>query len=215
MKRGTTSGQSANPYFKIPLGICYSIFRDCIIIDRSSEMSPGRIILKDVSTPSFLPVSAEDRNSLSHDLKRPLRLFLVEDNPADAMLVEIGLENTRAAYTLEVAKDGAEAIEFLLQMGRDGGCSRPDLILLDLNLPRVTGQDVLRMIKGDPNLQAIPVIVLSSSSEQSDVVTAYRCGANSYLQKRASIEETFDLMGTLRHYWLDFAVLPAAAESRV
>jgi two-component system, chemotaxis family, response regulator Rcp1 len=142
-------------------------------------------------------------------------LFLVEDNPADAMLVEIGLENTRAAYTLEVAKDGAEAIEFLLQMGKDRGCSRPDLILLDLNLPRVTGQEVLRMIKGDPNLQAIPVIVLSSSSEQSDVVTAYRCGANSYLQKRASIEETFDLMGTLRHYWLDFAVLPAAAESRV
>ena len=164
-----------------------------------------------MSTSSFSPISMEDKNRLSRDLKRPLRLFLVEDNPADAMLVEIGLENTQAAYVLEVAKDGAEAIEFLLQMDKNHACTRPDLILLDLNLPRVTGQDVLRTIKADPNLQAIPVIVLSSSSEQSDVIAAYRSGANSYLQKRASIEETFDLMGTLRHYWLDFAVLPGTA----
>ena len=146
---------------------------------------------------------------MSRDLNRPLRLLLVEDNPADAMLVEIGLENTQAPYKLEVAKDGAEAIELLLQIDRDSVSARPDLILLDLNLPKVTGHDVLLMIKAHPNLQAIPVIVLSSSSAQSDIITAYRHGANSYLRKRASIEETFDLMGTLHHYWRDFALLPA------
>jgi CheY-like chemotaxis protein len=150
----------------------------------------------------------EDRNNLSRDLSRPLRLLLVEDNPADAMLVEIGLESTEAAYTLEVAKDGAEAIELLLRIGQNG-ISAPDLILLDLNLPKVTGQEVLLMIKAQPSLQAIPVIVLSSSSEQSDIMAAYRHGASSYLRKRGSIDETFDLMGTLRHYWVDFALLPA------
>ena len=151
----------------------------------------------------------EDREQLSRDTNRPLRLLLVEDNPADAMLVEVGLESTEAAYTLEVAKDGAEAIELLKQIGQNDISAHPDLILLDLNLPKVTGQEVLLMIKAHPSLQAIPVIVLSSSSEQSDVMAAYRHGASSYLRKRASIDETFDLMGTLRHYWVDFALLPA------
>lgn len=142
---------------------------------------------------------------------RLLRLLLVEDNPADATLVEVGLENARARFKLDIAVDGAQAIERLLLLDQTGASAYPDLILLDLNLPRMTGHDVLQTIKAHPGLRRIPVVILTSSRNASDIRAAYMNGASSYLQKPDSIEDTFDLMGTLHHYWADYTLFPADA----
>jgi CheY-like chemotaxis protein len=105
--------------------------------------------------------------------------------------------------------NGEEAIQFLWPEGRPNAFQRPDLILLDLNLPRLNGQEVLQRLKQDQELCIIPVVILTSSRFPSDILAAYRHGANSYLPKPASLDEAFDLVRTLEHYWLDLALLPA------
>ena len=142
-----------------------------------------------------------------HRLHRAPNVLLVEDNPADAMLMETALSEVNQC-SLHLACDGEEAIQYLLK--KDAGLTgRPDLILLDLNLPRVHGHEVLRIIKSDDDLKTIPVVILTSSRAQSDITGAYRSGANSYLEKPADLEATYDLARTIHHYWLDLSLLPA------
>jgi chemotaxis family two-component system response regulator Rcp1 len=141
---------------------------------------------------------------LYRELHRPIHLLLVEDNPADAKLLEFALQEGQAKYQLSLALDGQQALEYL-----QGEQNRPDLILLDLNLPRLNGHQVLRALKADPRLRAIPVVVLTSSRAPSDILEAYGQGASSYLAKPVSLDETFDLVRTIEHYWLDLALLPA------
>jgi two-component system, chemotaxis family, response regulator Rcp1 len=141
--------------------------------------------------------------SLQRHQNRPVDLLLVEDNPGDVLLLKIGLEGAKATYRLHVAEDGEQAIQLLA-----GELHRPDLILLDLNLPKRTGHEVLKFIKGHKRFQVTPVVVLTSSSSPLDIATAYQFGANSYLQKPTSIDETLDLIRTIEHYWLDLAMLP-------
>jgi two-component system, chemotaxis family, response regulator Rcp1 len=144
---------------------------------------------------------------LYRKLGRPVRLLLVEDNPSDVMLVQYGLDEAEATYTLQVAGDGDQAVDILCGLGASLD-SLPDLIFLDLNLPKRSGHEVLTFIKADDNLRLIPVVVLSSSLSRDDIVKAYSYGANSYLQKPADIDGTLDLLRTVEHYWLDLAVLP-------
>jgi two-component system, chemotaxis family, response regulator Rcp1 len=140
-------------------------------------------------------------------LARPVRLLLVEDNPTDVMLLTLGLKETQASYTLQVAEDGQAAVDILAQVVSSGH-NHPDLIFLDLNLPRLSGHDVLAKIKADPTLRLIPVVVLTSSQNRTDIMTAYARGASSYLQKPRTLDETLDLMRTVEHYWLNLAILP-------
>jgi CheY-like chemotaxis protein len=142
------------------------------------------------------------------DLDRPLRLLLVEDNPADVRLLDIALAKGPAKCEIHVATDGEQALQFLFAERRPNVAQRPDLILLDLNLPRLNGQEVLQRIKKDRNLCTIPVVVFTSSQLPSDILTAYKHGANSYLPKPTNLDELLDLVRTLEHYWLDLALLP-------
>jgi CheY-like chemotaxis protein len=142
------------------------------------------------------------------DLQRPLRLLLVEDNPADVRLLDIALAKGPAKCEIHVATDGEQALQFLFAERRPEAAQRPDLILLDLNLPRLNGQEVLQRIKKDRHLCTIPVVVFTSSQLPSDILTAYKHGANSYLPKPKGLDELLDLVRTLEHYWLDLALLP-------
>jgi CheY-like chemotaxis protein len=132
-------------------------------------------------------------------------LLLVEDNPADAMLLETALNEVNTRWRLHLALDGEEAVRYLLHEERG---NRPDLILLDLNLPRVHGHELLRMIKTNSDLHTIPVVILTSSRAPSDIARAYNSGANSYIQKPPDLEGTYDLARTIHHYWLDLVSLP-------
>lgn len=111
-----------------------------------------------------------------------------EDNPADVRLLQYGLEETGARCSLQIAIDGEQALD-LLQPIRTSGESRPDLIFLDLNLPKCSGHEVLAVMKADAQLCLIPVIVLSSSRAPADILSAYRQGANSYLQRPSNLDE--------------------------
>ena len=114
---------------------------------------------------------------------RPVQILLVEDNPADARLTQEAIRDTEFRYQLHLAEDGEEAMEFLYQEGEFADVPRPDLILLDLNLPGMDGREVLAEIKSDENLGSIPVVVLTTSTAQQDLLYSYGLRANSYVNK--------------------------------
>lgn len=144
--------------------------------------------------------------------KQEAQILLIEDNPADVRLIELGLaEANHHGYHLSVVEDGEQAMDFLHRRGRFKSAPHPDLILLDLNLPRKGGMEVLAEAKADPNLRRVPVIVLTSSRANTDVNQAYQYGANSYIRKPADLNGTYDLIRSIEHYWLDLAVLPNGA----
>ena len=134
-----------------------------------------------------------------------IELVLVEDNPEDLQLTLRALRKFQSAEHILVARDGAEAMDFLFGEGRHQTL-RPDhpprLVLLDLKLPKVEGLEVLRRVKSDPRTRAIPVVVLTSSKEQSDVVESYRLGANSYIVKPVNFEQFIHAVQSLGEYWL-------------
>lgn len=127
------------------------------------------------------------------------RILLVEDNPGDVMLVQLALERAGSDASLRVARDGDEALEIL---EATDPAELPDLVLLDLNLPRVDGRQVLSRLKQDDDLSAVPVVVLSSSDAPGDVCMAYRHYANSYVTKPVEMEDFFELIERLVAYWL-------------
>ena len=137
-----------------------------------------------------------------------IEILLVEDNAADVRLIKEGMTVMESACRLSVASDGEEALDFLHQRGRHGAAPRPSLILLDLNLPRKDGFEVLEEIKATTSLKRIPVMVLTSSSSMRDVNGAYELGANSYLKKTGALDEIYDLMRSIEHYWMKLSVLP-------
>jgi two-component system, chemotaxis family, response regulator Rcp1 len=147
----------------------------------------------------------------SAGLVRPIEILLVEDNPADVRLVIEGLKSTQMTHHLHTAADGEEAIEFVRQRGQYKLLPRPDLILLDLNLPRKSGHEVLADIKADPRTRRIPVIVLTSSKDRNDVEKVYDLNANSYIQKPTDLDSMFQMLGAIELFWLKWAVLPTPA----
>jgi chemotaxis family two-component system response regulator Rcp1 len=135
-------------------------------------------------------------------------ILLVEDSRADAKIIERALREAQVAHRLTVISDGRAALEYLFGLRDDNvpADHEPDLILLDLNLPGIDGCQVLTQIKSDPMLRIIPVVVLTTSHREEDVLQTYLAGANTYIPKPAEYPSYRDLVATLRHYWVDTAL---------
>ncbi len=135
-------------------------------------------------------------------------ILLVEDNAADLRLAKEVLKEADIAHELLIARDGEEAMHILRREGAYANAARPDLVLLDLNLPRKHGSEVLSEIKTDPLLKTIPVLILSTSSAETDVRACYESHANCFLTKPVSIDEFGHLAGLLRDFWFGVVLLP-------
>ena len=138
---------------------------------------------------------------------RPVHLLIIEDNPGDVRLLEEAFDELRANVRIQVAKDGAEGIQIVAwaNQTKEGA---PDLILLDLNLPKISGHDVLSKIKSDPRTRHIPVIVLTSSRAEADVHRAYQSHANAYLRKPSTLEGLLNTARDVKNFWMETAILP-------
>lgn len=144
--------------------------------------------------------------------ERDVRIFLVEDNPEDVAITRRALERGEIRYHLEVAMDGQEALDILF--GKEGrprntDSNLPDLILLDLNLPRLDGREVLKALKGDATLKRIPVVVLTTSQRDEDILRSYDLGVNTYIRKPVSFDRFLRVIETLQQYWVTVATLPS------
>jgi CheY-like chemotaxis protein len=137
-----------------------------------------------------------------------MNVLLVEDNPADAGLVQEAFKDRRLRCDLHVAEDGAIALQFLHRVGQYIDAPRPDLVLLDLNLPKKDGREVLQEIKDDAELRNIPVIVLTSSDDEGDVHRAYGLHANCYLTKPVDLDEFLQTVWLIEDFWLTLVRLP-------
>jgi CheY-like chemotaxis protein len=138
----------------------------------------------------------------------PLEVLLVEDSPGDVRLTQEAFRDARAHINLHVAFDGVDAIEFLNREGAHVGVPRPDFILLDLNLPRMDGREVLAQIKKNDSLKLIPVVILTTSEEESDIVKSYELQANCYLKKPVQFEAFEKLVKSINDFWLTSVMLP-------
>ena len=142
---------------------------------------------------------------------RPAELLLVEDNYGDVLLTQEAFRSAKIGNNVTVAVDGEEAMAVLRKEGRYLNQPTPDLILLDLNLPRMDGREVLRAIKGDPALHKIPVIVLTSSSAEIDILKSYELMANGYIVKPVTFDRLKEVVGLIESFWFTVVVLPSFA----
>ncbi|MBI4509051.1 MAG: response regulator [Deltaproteobacteria bacterium] len=138
----------------------------------------------------------------------PIEILLVEDNPGDVDLTLEALREGKIRNNLRVVTDGVEAIAYLRRQGVHVGAARPDLILLDLNLPKKDGREVLAEVKGDPDLQRIPVIVLTSSDSDQDVMQSYSAHANCYIKKPVDLHRFLEVVQAIENFWLMIVKLP-------
>jgi two-component system, chemotaxis family, response regulator Rcp1 len=141
-------------------------------------------------------------------ISRPIHVLLVEDNPGDVELTRESFAAGRLHLELSVAEDGEQALQFLRRRGRFATAERPDLILLDLNLPRRDGRQVLAEIKGDADLKLIPVVVLTSSEAETDVVKSYDLGANCYVSKPLDLQAFQRIVRAVEGFWFTIVKLP-------
>jgi chemotaxis family two-component system response regulator Rcp1 len=139
---------------------------------------------------------------------RPIEILLVEDNPGDVRLTVEGLKESKVRNNLHVARDGVEAMAFLRREGQHTGAVRPDLILLDLNLPRMDGREVLSEIKSDAKLKMIPVVVLTTSNAEQDVLRSYELQANCYITKPVDLEQFITVVKSIEDFWFSIVTLP-------
>ena len=139
---------------------------------------------------------------------RPMQILLVEDSPSDAAMTAAALSEGSFAYDMHVVADGEDAMAFLRREGPFVDMPRPDLILLDLNLPRKDGREVLAEVKADASLQIIPIVVLTTSSAEVDIVRSYQLHANSYVTKPVNLDDFFETIRSIEHFWLTLVRLP-------
>jgi CheY-like chemotaxis protein len=139
---------------------------------------------------------------------QPVEILLVEDSPTDVLLAKEAFEYSKIANNIHVAKDGVEALAFLRGEGEFKNAPRPGLILLDLNLPKKDGREVLSEIKSDESLKRIPVIVLTTSKSEADVLKAYGLHANCYIVKPVDFEKFTEVVKSLENYWFSIVTLP-------
>jgi len=142
----------------------------------------------------------------------PIEILLVEDNPGDVRLTKEALKEGRFANLINVAVDGFEAMAFLRREGKYANAPRPDLILLDLNLPKKNGREVLAEIKADSNLKRIPVVVLTSSQAEKDIVATYNLHANCYITKPVDFEQFICVVRSIEDFWFAVVKLPPRGE---
>lgn len=150
-----------------------------------------------------------ESSSLRTAAMRPAEILLVEDNPADIRLTQEVFAEIGLPHRVHVARDGEEALAMMRRQGAHGALPEPDLVLLDLNLPRKDGREVLAEAKGDPRLAHIPIVVLSTSRAERDVLSCYRLHANCYLQKPVDFDAFATLIRGLEEFWLKRASLPS------
>ena len=140
---------------------------------------------------------------------RAAEILLVEDNDNDVELTRIGFKKSKLLLNLHHAKDGVECMEFLRKQGAYGNAPRPDLILLDLNMPRMNGQEVLEEIVADESLCNLPVIVLTTSTDDEEILKMYKLRCSSYIAKPVDMEQFLRVVQSLADYWFTVVVLPA------
>ena len=139
----------------------------------------------------------------------PIEILLVEDNPGDVRLTQEALREGKVKNNLHVARDGVEALEFLRRKGKYKDAVRPDLVLLDLNLPLKDGREVLGEIKEDPELRMLPVVVLTTSSAEADILKSYSLHANCYITKPVDLEQFVKVVKSIDDFWLTVVRLPS------
>jgi len=137
----------------------------------------------------------------------PIEILLVEDNPGDVRLTKEALREARVRNNLSVAMDGVDALAFLQREGKHAAAPRPDLILLDLNLPKKNGRELLEEIKGDEKLSSIPVVILTTSQAERDIMESYRLRANAYVTKPVDLEQFLKVVKSIEHFWLEIVKL--------
>ena len=142
------------------------------------------------------------------DIQRPVEILLVEDSPGDVRLTIEALKDARMRNTLHSVSDGVEALAFLRREEPYADKPRPDLILLDLNMPRMDGREVLAEIKADPDLKKIPVVVLTTSQAEQDILQSYNLHANCYISKPVDLDQFIDVVRSIESFWLSIVKLP-------
>jgi chemotaxis family two-component system response regulator Rcp1 len=145
---------------------------------------------------------------MSENIGRPIEILLVEDNPGDVRLTREALKDARVINNLHVANDGIEALDFLKRQGKHQDAIRPDLILLDLNLPKKDGREVLGEMKADPGLRQIPVVILTTSKAEEDILKTYDLHANCYITKPVDLEKFIEVISAIEDFWLSIVKLP-------
>ena len=143
----------------------------------------------------------------------PIEVLLVEDSPGDVRLTQEAFRDANKSIHLHVAADGVEAMAFLRQQGLHAHAPRPELILLDLNLPKMDGREVLALIKEDPNLKTIPTVILTTSEAEADIVKSYQLQANCYLSKPVQLDAFEALVKSINDFWLTKVKLPQQRQS--
>ena len=150
-------------------------------------------------------------NSNLHSAGKPIEILLVEDEPGDAYLTAEALKSAKVINRVHLVEDGIQALEFLRHEGAYADAPRPDLILLDLNLPRKDGREVLAEIKNNPALAAIPVVVMTTSSADEDILCSYNLRANCYITKPMNLEQFMNVVKATQEFWLMIVKLPPPA----
>jgi two-component system, chemotaxis family, response regulator Rcp1 len=140
----------------------------------------------------------------------PIEILLVEDNEADVVLTQEALKDARVINNLSVARDGEDAIRRARREGKHAGDPRPDLILLDLNLPQMDGREVLRQLKQDRDLHRIPVVALTTSSAERDIIAAYDEHVNAYITKPVDLDQFLSVVKSIEEFWVNIVTLPPA-----
>jgi CheY-like chemotaxis protein len=142
---------------------------------------------------------------MNHD---PIEILLVEDNPGDARLTREALRDAKVSNRMHVAQDGVQAMAFLRREGGYADAPRPDLILLDLNLPKKSGREVLAEIKGDEDFRRIPVVILTTSQAEQDIIETYNLHANAYVNKPVDLDEFAKVVKSIEDFWFEIVRLP-------
>ena len=144
-------------------------------------------------------------------IDRTVEILLVEDNPGDVRLAQEALKEGKVHNNMRVVADGEQAMAYLRRQGEFAGAPRPDLVLLDLNLPKKDGREVLAEIKGDDSLKTIPVVVLTTSKAEEDVLKAYGLNANCYITKPVDLGQFIEVIQSIDRFWLAVVTLPPKA----
>jgi CheY-like chemotaxis protein len=139
---------------------------------------------------------------------RPIEVLLIEDDPGDVLITREAFEHYKIRNTLRVASDGQEGLDYLYQRGSHEGATRPDLILLDLNLPKYDGRQLLEQIKSDPDLCHIPIVVLTTSAAEEDILRSYRLHANAYVTKPVGFEQFMNVIRQIDEFFVQVVTLP-------
>ncbi|TVR22126.1 MAG: response regulator [Anaerolineaceae bacterium] len=146
-------------------------------------------------------------------ISEPIEILLIEDNPGDIRLTQEALKDSKLHNNLSVVRDGVQAMDFLRRRGNYGGVPRPDIILLDLNLPRKDGREVLKEIKEDDELRMIPVVVMTTSEDEEDILNSYQLHANCYITKPVDLHRFITIVKNIENFWFQIVKLPSQPSS--